>query len=415
MSFHIGLIKDVFVQAYYALGDNKLRTVLSIIGIAIGISVVMTFGTVLQGAKRYIFAELDTYGLRSVWVYRFWEKTEPNRAVRQGSGISNDDFRLITLGNCPAVEKATPIIYADNPNTNIHNGSDYLKASIQGVGVHYLEINNDHIVAGRNFRRDDILRRKPVAIVGPEVIDKLYGKAGPVIGNSFRFHGEKYTIIGVLKKVNRDLIAQIGADNYDINGRVLLPYSTYQGVFNSKDIHTLQAQAKTLEQNDEAAAQIVDLLNRSHGNRYEYKVETMNEWIDTADFYLFWGTVMGVVVSGFFLIVGGVGIMNIMSTSVIERTREIGIRKAIGAQNQDILAQFLMEAVFVCVCGGLIGLLFGAVIIYFISWISGYDFPPSWTMALTSIMVSMLVGIVSGYYPAYRAAKLKPIDALRYE
>ena len=107
--------------------------------------------------------------------------------------------------------------------------------------------------------------------------------------------------------------------------------------------------------------------------------------------------------------------MNIMSTSVIERTREIGIRKAIGAQNQDILAQFLMEAVFVCACGGLIGLLFGAVIIYLISWISGYAFPPSWSMALTSIIVSMLVGVVSGYYPAYRAAKLKPIDALRYE
>lgn len=415
MSFHIGLIKDVFIQAYYALGDNRLRTVLSIVGIAIGISVVMTFGTVLQGAKHYIFAELDTYGLRSVWVYRFWKKEQPNRAVRQGSGISNDDFRMIMTGCCPAVEKATPIVYADNPDTAINSGSDYFDAAIVGVGMHYLEINNDHVVAGRNFRRDDILRRKPVAIIGPKVVKALYGKAGPVVGNSFRFQGEKYTIVGVLKQVNRDLISQVGADSFDINGRVLIPYTNYQNVFGSKDIHTIQAQAKTLEQNDDAAQQIVDLLNRSHGDRFDYKIETMDQWIETSDSYLFWGTVMGIVVSGFFLVVGGVGIMNIMSTSVIERTREIGIRKAIGAQNRDILFQFLMEAVFVCACGGLIGLLFGTVIIYFISWLSGYAFPPSWSMAFASIIVSMLVGVLSGYYPAFRAARLKPIEALRYE
>ena len=415
MTFHFGLIKDVFVQAYYALGDNKLRTILSIVGIAIGISVVMTFGTVLQGAKHYIYSELETYGLKSVWVYRYWKKEDPNRAVRQGSGISNEDFQIIAAGACPSVEMATPIVYADNPDTTINNGSNFFKAGIIGVGIHYLQINNDHMSAGRNFVHDDIFRHKPVAIIGPKVAEALFGKVGSVIGNSFRFRGEKYTIIGLLHKVNRDLLAEVGADNFDVNGRVLIPYTTYQNIFGSKDIHTIQAQARSLKENLDAANQIIDLLDRSHGSRFAYKSETMDQWIQTANFYLFWGTVLGVAISGFFLIVGGVGIMNIMSTSVIERTREIGIRKAIGAQNQDILTQFLMEAIFVCACGGLIGLLFGMVLIYIISLISGYDFPPSWSMALSSIVVSMLVGILSGYYPAHRAARMKPIDALRYE
>lgn len=415
MSFHFGLIRDVFVQAYYALGDNMLRTVLSILGVAIGICVVMTVGTVLQGAKDYIYEELETYGLNSIWVYRYWGDNEPDRVVRQGSGIDNDDFRKIQSGCCSAILRATPVVYAAKPTMKVNAGSEYYDAALEGVGVHYLDINNNKLAYGRNFRRDDIIRHRSVAIVGPKVVSALFGKTANAKGKTFRFNNQKYTIIGVLAKVDRDLLAKIGADNYDVNGRVLIPYTTYQTFFGAKDIHTLQAEAKSFEQTKLAQEQVVSLLNRGHNNRYEYKTESMEEWINEANKYLNWFTLGGVAISAFCLLIGGIGIMNIMSTSVIERTREIGIRKAIGAQNPDILSQFLMEAAFVSILGGIIGMILGLVLIFAISLLSGFDFPPLWSMGFISLLVSVVVGIISGYYPAYRAANLKPVDALRYE
>jgi putative ABC transport system permease protein len=141
----------------------------------------------------------------------------------------------------------------------------------------------------------------------------------------------------------------------------------------------------------------------------------MDGWINQAKTYLRNLSLIGLFVASVSLLVGGMGIMNIMSTSVIERTREIGVRKAIGAQNHDILFQFLMEATYVSTIGGFIGLLFGIVAVYIASVISQYELDPSWSMAFIAIIVSMLVGIVSGFYPAYRAANLRPVDALRFE
>ena len=415
MSFHYGLIKDVFVQAYYALGDNMLRTTLSILGVAIGICVVMAVGTVLQGAKTYIYKELETYGLKSIWVYRDWGDDQPNKIVRQGSGITNENFRKITGGCCSAILRATPIVYSEEPTNPINSGSETFQAPVEGVGVEYLAINNNKLSYGRNFRRDDILRRKPVAIIGPKVVKALYGKSGNVIGKSFRFMKQKFTVIGVLKEVDRSLLTKFGADTYDVNSRVLIPYTTYQNYFGVKDIHTLQAEVKSMEVTKLGQEQVVSLLNRSHANRYDYITESMDEWIAEAEWYLSWFSLGGYAFSALCLLVGGIGIMNIMSTSVIERTREIGIRKAIGAQSQDILAQFLMEAIFVSIIGGIIGLLLGLVMVSVISIVSGFNFPPSWLMGIISILVSVIVGIMSGYYPAYRASRMKPVDALRYE
>jgi putative ABC transport system permease protein len=189
----------------------------------------------------------------------------------------------------------------------------------------------------------------------------------------------------------------------------------YQSILGSKDVHTLQAEAVSMDKTHDASRQLEDLLERSHGGRFKYTTETMDGWINQAKTYLRNLSLIGLFVASVSLLVGGMGIMNIMSTSVIERTREIGVRKAIGAQNHDILFQFLMEATYVSTIGGFIGLLFGIVAVYIASVISQYELDPSWSMAFIAIIVSMLVGIVSGFYPAYRAANLRPVDALRFE
>jgi putative ABC transport system permease protein len=415
MYLHPGIVRDVFVQAFYSLADNKLRTVLSILGIAIGIAAVMAVGSVIQSAREYIFAEFQTYGLKTIWLYRDWGDDNENRAVRQGSGIDNDDFEVIQRGCCSAVLRATPVVYSEKYNVTVNWGNNFYEAPTEGVGLDYLNINNDQLLVGRNFSKNDIQHRKEVAVIGLEAAEALFGKNSSYLNKSFRLFKKKYTVIGVLANKNREIIAQLGIDSYDINGRVLIPYTVYQSILGSKDVHTLQAEAVSMDKTHDASRQLEDLLERSHGGRFKYTTETMDGWINQAKTYLRNLSLIGLFVASVSLLVGGMGIMNIMSTSVIERTREIGVRKAIGAQNHDILFQFLMEATYVSTIGGFIGLLFGIVAVYIASVISQYELDPSWSMAFIAIIVSMLVGIVSGFYPAYRAANLRPVDALRFE
>lgn len=415
MSFQSTLFQDVFHQALFSLRDNRLRTVLSVLGVAVGILLVMTVGSVVSSGKDYIYAELETYGLRSVWIYRDWEKSDPNRAIRQGSGISNEDYKYVSAGCCSAVLRATPVVYTERGVATVKNGGTYYDAPIEGVGVDYMSINNDELLMGRNFRIEDINRRKAVAIVGPKTIKKLFGKNTNALGKSIRLHRQKYTIIGIMTPKSRTVLSQIGADDYDINSRVLIPYTLYQNYMGSKDIHTLQAEARSMELTRDAMSQLKQLLERRHGNRYKYKTESMDGWINTANEQLQLVSLIGFGFASLALFVGGIGIMNIMSTSVIERTKEIGIRKAIGASNRDILLQFLMEAGVVSTIGGVIGLILGAFASIACGWFFGIPITPSWLTAIAAVLISALVGIISGYYPAHRAANLKPVDALRYE
>jgi putative ABC transport system permease protein len=189
----------------------------------------------------------------------------------------------------------------------------------------------------------------------------------------------------------------------------------YQQQFGVKDIHTLQAEAVSVNKIDDASKELTELLLRRHNNHYEYVVESMKGWIQTAENVLENITLVGLVAASISLFVGGLGIMNIMGTSVVERTREIGIRKALGAYRRDILAQFLMEATVVSAIGGLFGMLLGIVAGYAIGIISGYDLDVSWSTAVLAMIISISVGVASGYIPAHRASKLKPVDALRYE
>ena len=409
-------VLDIAQESLLALRDNRLRTILSILGIMVGIAAVMAVGAVSRGGHYVIFSELETFGLKSVWIFRDYADKDPHRAVRSGTGIENADYTAIRAAGCPAVQLVTPLVFARREKMLVRNGNQYAGAQITGVGADYLAINNDTLLNGRPFRREDITRNHQVVIIGTEVRNDLFGPSGNPVGREIRVGERKFTVIGVLTPKSRDFLASIGsAGGQDANNRLLIPYRLFQQMAGFREINLLQAEATAIAQADAAVFQIKQILKRRHGDRFAYKSETLAQYIRTTDNILKWVTFIGVVAASVSLFVGGMGIMNIMSTSVLERTREIGIRKALGAGRREILLQFLLEAIFISTIGGALGLLMGLSAAYALVLFSKIPLHPSWPMVLVAMVVSIGVGLVSGYYPALRAANLKPVEALRFE
>jgi putative ABC transport system permease protein len=408
-------VLDGIAQAVLSLRDNRLRTILSILGIAAGIAAVMAVGSVSQGGHHLIFKELETFGLKSVWVWRSEENPNPNRIVRTGGGIDPADVAALHSDCCTAVSRFTPIVFTSGRNLSVHVGEHYSNGEVDGVGSNYLAINNDTLSIGSGFTREDILRRRNVAIIGIDVVKDLFGGTSGLTGKRIRINERNYTVIGVLEPKSRALLASIGSGRNDENKRILVPYTALQLQLGNNEIQCIQAEAVEFSQADAAVAQITSVLELQHRRQFGYHAETMSKYITTTNRILQVVSLIGVVAASISLLVGGMGIMNIVSTSVLERTREIGLRKAVGASKQHILFQFLMESVILSTVGGVIGLVFGFVISVILAWFTGFPLTPSWHTIAIALVVSIAIGLLSGYYPASRAANLSPVTALRYE
>lgn len=407
---------DIAKQAFASLRDNRLRTILSVAGIAIGITAVIAIGTVSRGGRFVIFSELETFGLKSLWVVRDYQDHDPHRIVRRGSGIENGDYRAISLECCPSVLRLTPVITEMRQKLPVQFGNRYAQASVQGIDADYFVINNDSFQRGRGLRPEDSARRHHVAVIGPDVERDLFGEGRDAVGHDIRIGREKFFIIGVLRGKNRGFLASIGSSGgQGANNRVLVPYLTYEQMMGSKEISYLQAEAVSLDQADTAVSQITRMLKQRNRDQFVYRGETMAQYIETANRILRGVSLIGVVAASISLLVGGMGIMNIMSTSVLERTREIGLRKAVGATKSDVLLQFLMEAVLISLFGGVIGLILAVVVSYGLVLATGFPLAPSWITIVVALCVSIATGLISGFYPAYRASSLRPVVALRYE
>lgn len=412
----INYFTDVAAQALLALRDNRLRTILSIAGIAVGIAAVVAIGVVTKGGQYVIFSELETFGLKSIWIMRDYQDKDPYRSIRQGTGIDNGDYRALIGECCPSVRRVTPVVAEKRQGLSVQVGNRYAKASVQGVGAEYFLINNDSFVRGRGFRQDDDARRRHVAVIGPDVERDLFGAGRDAVGRDIRIGREKFLVVGVLWPKDRGFLASIGSGGgQSANDRVLVPYLAYQQITEAKEIDYLQAEAVTLEEAGTAVNQVIHLLKQRHRGQFDYRGETMAQYIETANRILQGVSLIGVIAASISLLVGGMGILNIMSTSVLERTREIGLRKALGATVPDILLQFLLEAVFISAIGGVCGLLLAILVSAGLIVATGFPLAPSWITVLLGLCVSIIVGLVSGFYPAYRAASLRPVVALRYE
>ncbi|MDH4273495.1 MAG: ABC transporter permease [Gammaproteobacteria bacterium] len=410
-------LRESFAESMLALKENRVRTLMSIIGVAVGITAVMTVGIVSQGGRQYVFSELESFGLKTLWIYRERDQKNPLDYAREGSGITNEDYEaILSSGCCTAIKQFSAVVYSQDWQTTVKMGSLHARVNVEGVDRNYLAINNDQISQGRAFSEEDIRRRQAVALIGESVRKTLFNNHPLPIGKTLRIDNMQFTVIGLLKEKKRDFLTSMGAtQGFDVNNRVLIPYTLYQQMLGIQDVQTLQAEVQDQTLITEGIAQIQAFLSKQHRGRFKYRGDSMLEWTQLANRILYGISFIGVLAASVSLVVGGIGIMNIMTTAVVERTREIGIRMAIGARRSNILWQFLLEAAVISVLGGVLGLILGLIVLVALANWSGFPLRPDIELILVAFGVAVMVGLASGFYPARRAAKMKPVEALRYD
>ncbi len=397
--------------ALKALMNNKMRGFLTMLGIIIGVASVITMLAIGQGSKQSIQSQISEMGSNMIMI-------QPGADTRGGVRQSASAMETLKLADYESILNETRFLSAVSPTVNSSGqlifGANNKPSTIYGVNQDYLEIRRYSIDEGDMFTEQDITSAAKVCVVGKTVIDELFTNGEDPIGQIIRFNKIPFKIIGVLKSKGYN---SMGMDQDDV---ILAPYTTIQKrVLAITHLQGINASAIKEEYTDQAIEEISEILRRNHKLKLsdddDFTIRSMQElstmMTTTTDLM----TVLLAAVAGISLLVGGIGIMNIMYVSVTERTREIGLRMSIGAKGIDILAQFLIESILISVTGGLIGVLFGVGAAFAVKTLAHYPISIQvWTIFL-SFAVCTITGVFFGWYPAKKAAQLDPIEAIRYE
>jgi len=396
--------------ALRALGRNKLRSFLTMLGIIIGVGAVIAMVAIGEGAKATIRSQIASLGTNVLIVL---PGTSVQGGVRTGSGGVNtlvDSDAKAMMQELPSVAFASPALRRPE---QVVAGNLNWSTLAQGVAPKFQQIRDWQVAEGRFLHEGDMESAAKVAVVGQTVVDQLFGNDDP-IDSVIRIRNIPFRVVGVLAPKGQ---SSQGTDQDDT---VMIPYTTMQKrLMRITWVQSIVVSAVSAERVQEAQEQISLLLRQRHRIGPDREDDfTIRNLSDIAEAASASARVMAVLlgsVASISLLVGGIGIMNIMLVSVTERTREIGIRMAVGARSRDIMFQFLVEAVTLSLLGGAIGILLGcgssAIVRFFLRWPT----ETSLTAILTSVIVSASVGIIFGFYPAWKASKLDPIEALRYE
>ena len=403
------MYKESFLMAWASLVDNKMRSILTMLGIIIGVAAVIALVSIGNGVKQDIQNSISSLGSNLLMVMPGAPRTP---GVRPTAG----SMKSLKVADYEAIAKLDGV-KAVSPMTNgayvvIYQNKNWT-TSVSGVNANYLDVNNWTMKSGRFLSNKNIQNRERVAVIGKTVAKNLFGDEDPV-GAEIRVKNIPFRVIGVLNSKGS------GAMGNDQDDMVIIPYTTAMERVDGIDyLRMLYVVAKDENGIDRLQSDIENLLRVRHGikdtNLDDFNIQNMNSIMETMEettgtLTLFLGAVAAIS-----LVVGGIGIMNIMLVSVTERTREIGIRKALGATYFVIVTQFLIEAVVISLMGGLIGIALGIGASKLISLASGMSTVISVPTIVLSFAFSMAIGLVFGIYPARKAAKLNPIDALHYE
>jgi putative ABC transport system permease protein len=404
-------LAEILRIALRALARNKLRSALTMLGIIIGVGAVIAMVGVGQGAQQQVQEQIAAMGSNVLFVS---SGTVNRGGTRTGMGgtktLVYDDLTAI-LRECPAVAEAAP---GSTASAQVVFGNDNWSTRVTGTEPQYFDIRTWPIARGTVFSHDDVASAANVAVIGQTVRQNLFGPTDP-IGQTIRILNLPFRVVGLLTSKGQS--AAMGDDQDDA---IFIPITTLQKKVTGQDwLRFVMVSAVSREASYAAQQQIESLLRDRHriraGMDDDFFVRNLADIADLADQSGRIMTILLASIASVSLIVGGIGIMNIMLVSVTERTREIGIRMAIGATEADVQRQFLSEAVVLSLIGGAVGILSGMLASYVITYSLGWAILISPAAILVAALFSMAVGIFFGYYPARKAARLDPIEALRYE
>ena len=403
--------------ALSSLRANKLRTILTMLGIIIGVASVVALMAIGNGAQVAITSQISSIGSNLLTVFP-GQRRGPGPAAIQSQGLTLADAEaLIKPGALPAAVTVAPVY---QNGAQVVAGANNTQSSVVGVTPSFFAVRNLNVTRGQIFTESQSKGLRAVAVLGGNVAEDLFGLATPV-GKTIRIKGQTFQVIGMLEKkggsgfgsVDDQLFVPLGVAQLKLFGARSADTS-------SPRVSSITVQVADAKQMDAVSAQIATLMRRQHrlkadGSEDDFSVFNQADVLSSLNQITSILTAFLGAIAGISLLVGGIGVMNIMLVSVTERTKEIGLRKAVGARRRDILRQFLTEALVVSLLGGIIGLLVGSLISFGVS-LTGLITPVVTPSAmLLALGFSMAVGLFFGIYPARRAARLRPIEALRYD
>lgn len=402
---------NLFKIAYKALIRNKTRALLTMLGVIIGISSVIAMVSLGQSSSKSINDQISSMGTNLIMVMR-------NNQHQGGVNIGSGNVQSLKASDVTAIREHAKHVIMVSPVVNASGqlvyGSNNWPGALQGTNEEFLEISKYEIASGSNFTEEEIRESAKVCVIGQTVVENLFTNGEDPIGKDIRFGRIPFKIIGVLESKGQN---QMGQDQDDI---IIAPYTTVQKrILAINYIHRINASAVSEEVTNLATQEIEEILRVQHkikaGQDDDFRVRTQQEMLDMMSSISGFLTVLLAAIASISLIVGGIGIMNIMYVTVTERTKEIGLRMSIGAKNRDILLQFLFESTILSLIGGIIGIIFGLLLSYIVSTLLGWPVIISTPAIIISFFVCTVIGVFFGWYPAKKAASLDPINALRYE
>lgn len=402
---------NLFKIAFRALANNKLRAFLTMLGIIIGVASVIAMLAIGQGSKRSIQKQISEMGSNMIMIH-------PGAEMRGGVRQDPSSMQTLKLENYETLRDECMYLSAISPNVSasgqLISGSNNYPSSVSGVSIGYLTIRQLTVEQGEMFTEEDIRTAAKVCVIGKTIVDNLFPDGQDPIGKIIRCNQVPLRVVGVLKSKGYN---SMGMDQDDV---VLSPYTTVmKRLLAQTYLSGIFASALTEDITEEAVDEITNILRREHKLKEtdddDFTIRTQQELSSMLNTTTDLMTTLLACIAGISLVVGGIGIMNIMYVSVTERTREIGLRMSVGARGIDILSQFLIESILISITGGLIGVILGCGASFIIKSVAHWPvFIQPWSVLL-SFAVCTFTGVFFGWYPAKKAADLDPIEALRYE
>lgn len=402
---------NLFRIALKALGNNKFRGFLTMLGIIIGVGSVITMLAIGQGSKKSIQAEISEMGSNMIMIH-------PGEDMRGGVRLSADDMQTLKVKDFEDICQECGHVSLVSPSVNSTGqavyGANNTPTSVYGVNEEFLDIRGYKVQDGDIFSEQDIKTAAKVCLVGKTVIDQLFTNGENPVGKVIRFGSIPFRIVGVLESKGYN---SMGMDQDNL---IITPYTTVmKRILAVTYLQEIVCSALSEEYTDKAIEEVSSVLRRNHklkeSDNDDFNIRSQQElssmMTSTSDMM----STLLAAVAGISLLVGGIGIMNIMYVSVTERTKEIGLRMSIGAKGRDILAQFLIEATLISITGGLLGVILGVAASYIVKAVLSYPILIQPWSIVVSFLVCTVIGIFFGWYPARKASNLDPIEAIRYE